>query len=35
MGDVEGARELLQEVLKEGDADQRQTAQEMLARVSG
>ena len=32
--DREG-RSNVPEVLKEGDADQRQTAQEMLARVSG
>ncbi|MCB1943118.1 MAG: pilus assembly protein [Candidatus Accumulibacter sp.] len=30
MGDLEGARELLQEVLKEGDAAQRETAQTIL-----
>ena len=33
MGDIEGARELLQEVLKEGNADQREAAQTMLTRV--
>jgi pilus assembly protein FimV len=35
MGDVEGARELLQEVLKEGNVSQREAAQAMLARVGG
>ena len=35
MGDVEGARELLQEVLKEGDANQREAAQSMLTRIGG
>lgn len=33
MGDLEGARELLQEVLKEGNADQQATAQSILDRV--
>ncbi len=35
MGDLEGARELLQEVLREGDATQRETAQNLLARIGG
>jgi pilus assembly protein FimV len=35
MGDVEGARELLQEVLKEGNAVQRDAAQKMLTKVGG
>jgi pilus assembly protein FimV len=35
MGDVEGARELLQEVLKEGNASQRETAQSILAKLGG
>ena len=34
MGDLEGARELLQEVLKEGSAEQQAAAQAVLARVS-
>ena len=33
MGDLEGARELLQEVVKEGDASQREAAQSLLARI--
>lgn len=33
MGDLEGARELLQEVMKEGDAAQRETAQNLLAKI--
>jgi pilus assembly protein FimV len=33
MGDFEGARELLQEVLKEGDAAQRENAQTILAKI--
>lgn len=33
MGDLEGVRELLQEVLKEGDAAQREKAQAILARI--
>lgn len=33
MGDLEGVRELLQEVLKEGNSAQREKAQEMLARI--
>lgn len=33
MGDFEGARELLQEVLKEGDATQRTKAQLILAKI--
>ena len=33
MGDLEGARELLQEVVKEGNADQQAAAQAILARV--
>jgi pilus assembly protein FimV len=35
MGDIEGARELLQEVLKEGYVSQREAAQNMLARIGG
>jgi pilus assembly protein FimV len=35
MGDFEGARELLQEVLKEGNASQRETARNMLANLEG
>jgi len=35
MGDLEGARELLQEVLKEGDATQRESAQTVLDRIGG
>lgn len=34
MGDLEGARELLQEVVKEGDASQREKAQAILTRIS-
>ena len=34
MGDLEGARELLQEVVKEGDAAQREKAQAILTRIS-
>jgi pilus assembly protein FimV len=33
MGDLEGARELLQEVLKEGDATQQEKAQAILAKI--
>ena len=33
MGDYEGARELLQEVLAEGDAAQRAKAQFILAKI--
>ena len=33
MGDLEGARELLQEVLKEGDASQQEKAQAVLAKI--
>ena len=33
MGDLEGARELLQEVVKEGDATQREKAQALLTRI--
>lgn len=33
MGDLEGARELLQEVLNEGDAAQREKAQAILAKI--
>jgi FimV-like protein len=33
MGDVEGAREILQEVLHEGDDDQKTEAQSLLARL--
>lgn len=33
MGDFEGARELLQEVLKEGDAAQRESAQAILNKI--
>ncbi len=35
MGDLEGARELLQEVLKEGDVAQREVAQSLLDRIGG
>ncbi|MBK1679395.1 hypothetical protein CKO20_03245 [Rhodocyclus tenuis] len=35
MGDLEGARELLQEVLGEGNAEQRETATTILARIAG
>ena len=35
MGDVEGARELLQEVLREGNISQKEAAQAMLTRVGG
>ena len=34
MGDLEGARELLQEVLKEGDATQQEKAQAILAKIA-
>ncbi len=34
MGDGEGAREMLQEVLKEGDAEQQQRAQQLLEQIS-
>jgi pilus assembly protein FimV len=34
MGDLEGVRELLQEVLKEGDTTQREKAQAILARIN-
>lgn len=34
MGDLEGVRELLQEVLKEGDAVQKEKAQAILARIN-
>ncbi len=33
MGDFEGARELLQEVLKEGDASHKEKAQAILAKI--
>ncbi len=33
MGDLEGARELLQEVIKEGNAEQRDVAQGLLAKI--
>lgn len=33
MGDLEGARELLQEVMKEGDGTQREKAQAILAKI--
>ncbi len=33
MGDLEGARELLQEVLKEGDTSQREKAQAVLTKI--
>jgi pilus assembly protein FimV len=33
MGDLEGARELLQEVLKEGNAGQQDAARAILERV--
>jgi pilus assembly protein FimV len=35
MGDFEGARELLQEVIKEGDVTQREKAQTILAKIGG
>ncbi|MFB0935994.1 MAG: FimV/HubP family polar landmark protein [Propionivibrio sp.] len=35
MGDFEGARELLQEVLKEGDVTQREVAQKLLGKIGG
>ncbi len=35
MGDLEGARELLQEVLKEGDVAQREAAQNLLGKIGG
>ena len=34
MGDKEGARELLNEVVKEGNAEQQAKAQGMLAKLS-
>jgi pilus assembly protein FimV len=34
MGDKEGARELLDEVLKEGGAQQRERAQQMLSSLA-
>ena len=34
MGDFEGASELLQEVLKEGDAAQKERAQAILAKIN-
>ena len=34
MGDKEGARELLTEVAKEGNAEQQSKAQSMLAKLS-
>jgi pilus assembly protein FimV len=34
MGDVEGAREILQEVLHEGDDDQKSEAQSLLAKLA-
>ncbi len=33
MGDVEGAREILQEVLHEGDAEQKKEAQAIIAKL--
>jgi len=33
MGDLEGARELLNEVLKEGDATQKEKAQAILGKI--
>ena len=33
MGDFEGARELLQEVMNEGDASQKEKAQAILAKI--
>ena len=33
MGDLEGARELLQEIIKEGDVAQREAAQSLLAQI--
>ena len=35
MGDLEGARELLQEVLKEGNMSQREVAQNLLGKIGG
>jgi len=35
MGDLEGARELLNEVLNEGDTSQKENAQAILARIGG
>ena len=34
MDDIEGARDLLDEVLKEGGPDQRRTAEQLLASLS-
>ena len=34
MGDKDGARELLKEVLKDGDAAQRGTAEQLLAKLA-
>ena len=34
MGDKDGARELLNEVMKDGDAAQKGTAQQLLAKLS-
>lgn len=34
MGDAEGAREMLDEVLRDGDAEQRQKARELLGRLA-
>ena len=33
MGDVDGARELLREVAKEGNSEQREKAKDLLARL--
>ena len=33
MGDVEGAREILQEVMQEGDDQQKKEAQDFLAKL--
>jgi len=35
MGDLEGARELLQEVMKEGDVTQRESAKNLLSKIGG
>ena len=34
MGDAEGARDILDEVLKEGSADQQQEARELMGRIA-
>jgi len=35
MGDTEGARELLEEVLRDGDETQRAAAQQLMDRILG